>query len=325
MKRTPPAVGFGALALLVVVLIVVADESLDAHAQVMPSISIELSPGDHLPNTVPLTGEVTLSNLDPASYSELTFRADLTGHESRTSHCYGEDTGTDIAVPVDQSEEVLTVRLFKTCVNVPGGFGTYDYTLNISISRADALNPGNEIVLASTQLAFLLTSYLTVGEQITPPTDPEALAWMDPDPRVPAMRVGEWRRFRFRSSVPRYPEDHLNVSLNSSQTGSFHGIGGFDNPPGDPDEACSREGAYQNWRRAIHQTLWVVACEPGPAVFLLQHETQGVAPLYRYDFVVLPARDTVSPPPIPVTAIAPPSRGPVATEDDFGWNVEQRH
>ena len=85
VKRTPPAVGFGALALFAALVIVVAEGSLDAHAQAAPSISIELSPGDHLPNTVPLTAEVTLSNLDPASYSELTFRADLTGHESRTS------------------------------------------------------------------------------------------------------------------------------------------------------------------------------------------------------------------------------------------------
>ena len=293
------------------------------HAQAAPSIVIALSPGDHLPNTVPLTAEVTLSNLDPTSYSELTFRADLTGHESRTSHCYGEDTGTDIVVPVAQSEESLTVRLFTRCVNVRGGFGTYDYRLDISLSGADPMQPGETIGLASMQLHFLVSTYLTPGEVFGPPPAPAAQAWMEPDPRVPAMRVGEWRRFRFRSSVPRYPEDHLNVNLNSSQTGSFHGIGGFDTPPGDPDEACSGEGAFQNWRRAIHQTLWVVACEPGPAVFLLQHETQGVAPLYTYDFVVLPARDTVSPPPIPVTAIAPPSRGPVATEDDFGWNIER--
>ena len=303
--------------------ITVSGDPSAARAQQAPSISIELSPGDHLPRTVPLTGAVTLSNLDPAGYSELTFRADLTGHESRTSHCYGEDTGTDIAVPVDQSEESLTVRLFKRCVNVRGGFGTYDYRLDISLSGADPMQPGETIGLASMQLHFLVSTYLTLGEVFSPPPVPAAQAWMDPDPSTPRWYVGEWRRFRFRSSVPRYPEDHLNVFLNSSQPGSFHGIGGSDTPPGDPDEACSMEDTFQNWRRAIHQTLWVVACEPGPAVFLLQHETLAVAPLYEYDFVVLPARDTVSPPPIPVTAIAPPSRGPVATEDDFGWNVER--
>ena len=333
MKRTPPAVGFGALALFAALVIVVAEGSLDAHAQAAPSISIELSPGDHLPNTVPLTAEVTLSNLDPASYSELTFRADLTGYESRTSQCYGEDTGTDIAVPVDESEEVLTVRLFKTCVHVPGGFGTYDYTLNVSISRADTLNPGDKITLASTRLTFLLTTYLAAGDQYGPPPEPDALAWMDPDPRASPMHVGEWRRFRFRSSIPRYPEDHLNVYLNSSQTGSFHGVGGLDTPPGDALEACSGERHLQNWRRAIHQTLWVVPCEPGPAVFLLQHETQGVAPLYQYEFDVLPARNADSPPGInpvntnvpsaPVFSIAPTPRAPAGTEAGFGWNVER--
>ena len=223
----------------------------------------------------------------------------------------------------DQSEESLTVRLFKRCVNVPGGFGTYDYRLDISLSRADPMQPGETIGLASMQLHFLVSTYLTPGEVFGPPPAPAAQAWMDPDPSTPRWYVGEWRRFYFRSNVSRYAEDHLNVFLNSSQPGSFHGIGGSDTPPDDPDEACSMEDTFQNWRRAIHQTLWVVACEPGPAVFLLQHETQGVAPLYTYDFVVLPARDTVSPPPIPVTAIAPPSRGPVATEDDFGWNIER--
>ena len=321
--QTPPVVRFAALALLVAWVIAVSGDPSAARAQQAPSISIALSPSDHVPKTVPLTGAVTLSNLDSAGYSDVTLRADLTGHESQTGHCYGEDTGTDITVPVDQSEEPLTVRLFKRCVNVPGGFGTYDYRLDISLSRADPMQPGETIGLASMQLHFLVSTYLTPGEVFGPPPAPAAQAWMDPDPRVPAMRVGEWRRFRFRSSVPRYPEDHLNVYLNNSQTGSFHGIGGSDTAPGDSDEACSMEDTFQNWRRAIHQTLWVVACEPGPAVFLLEHETQGVPPLYRYDFVVLPARDTVSPPPIPVTAIAPPSRGPVATEDDFGWNIER--
>ena len=43
-----------------------------------------------------------------------------------------------------------------------------------------------------------------------------------------------------------------------------------------------------DWRRAINQPLWIAACLPGVAVIDLIHETDGVAPLYRYQFPTLP-------------------------------------
>ena len=43
-----------------------------------------------------------------------------------------------------------------------------------------------------------------------------------------------------------------------------------------------------HWRRAINQPLWIAACLPGDAVIDLIHETDAVAPLYRYQFPTLP-------------------------------------
>ena len=319
--QTPPVVRFAALALLVAWVIAVSGDPSAARAQQAPSISIELSPGDHVPKTVPLTGAVTLSNLNSAGYSDVTLRADLTGHESQTGHCYGEDTGTDITVPVDQSEESLTVRLFKRCVNVPGGFGTYDYRLDISLSRADPMQPGETIGLASMQLHFLVSTYLTPGEVFGPPPAPAAQAWMDPDPSTPRWYVGEWRRFHFRSNVSRYAEDHLGVYLDVAEPGDFSAGGSLDTPSLTAEEACGEEVSLQNWRRAIHQVLWIVACESGPALFSLTHETLGVSPLYSYEFEVYDTDDRDGGP--VRGGVAPPPTGPTPSDTDFAWTVDK--
>ena len=278
------------LALLGALVILLTGAPAALHAQSAPSISIELSPGPHVPYTVALTGEVTLSNLAPADYSTVTLRADVTGHEDRTSQCYGEDTGSDIELAVDESLEAVTLRLFKPCTNAPGGFGTYDYRLDISVSRADPMQPGDTIELVSIRVHFLVSTYLTPGDVTLPPPAPSALAWMDPDPRTPRWYVGEWRRFRFRSDVSKYAEDHLGVYIDAAESGDFWTIGDLETPGLTAEEACGEELFLQNWRRAIHQTLWVVPCKPGPAVFWLTHEILGVPPLYTYEFEVLPAR-----------------------------------
>ncbi len=336
LSTIPPAL----LALLGAVVILLAGAPTALHAQSTPSISIELSPGQHVPHTVALTGEVTLSNLAPADYSMVTLRADITGHEDRTSHCYGEDTSSDIELAVDESLEAVTLRLFKPCTNAPGGFGTYDYALTISVSRADPMQPGDTIELVSMHVPFLVSTYLTPGEQTLPAPDPSALAWFDPDPRTSAMYVGEWRQFRFRTDISRYAEDHLNVYVDAGDPGDFVARSGEGPSPGSAEEACNDSHPTQNWRRAIHQPLWVVPCKPGPAVFWLSHETLGVPPLYTYEFEVYPADESRGGPivggpsggggappssgPTPSGGGgAPPSSGPTPSDADFAWTVDK--
>ena len=60
------------------------------RSQAPPTIAFELSPGHDLPWDASLIGTITLSNLDFSSYSSVVFHADITGHEDRTSGCFGE-------------------------------------------------------------------------------------------------------------------------------------------------------------------------------------------------------------------------------------------
>ena len=113
-------------------ILTVAPTSLEA--QTTPSVSLALSPGPHLPTEMPLTGDVTLQDLDPAAYPSFVLRADVTGHEDRTRHCYGDDTGADIEVEVDETREIVSgLQLFKSCTNAPGSFGTYGYVLTVTL------------------------------------------------------------------------------------------------------------------------------------------------------------------------------------------------
>ena len=203
MRRGAPAAALAAPAgLLAALLILLAAVTPSLHAQSAPSISVELTPGPHLPHTVALTGEVTLSNLDFAIYSMVTLRADVTGHEDRSSQCYGDDTGTDIDVAVDESREVRTLALFKPCLDVPGGFGTYDYAITLSVARADPMQPGDTIELASLEVDFLVSTYLTPGEQTFLPLIP--VRWRGL-PRTPELPRCTWESGDNSASAPTFP------------------------------------------------------------------------------------------------------------------------
>ena len=68
------------------------------------------------------------------------------------------------------------------------------------------MQPGDTIELVSMHVPFLVSTYLTPGEQTLPAPDPSALAWFDPDPRTPAMYVGEWRNSASARTFPGMPK-----------------------------------------------------------------------------------------------------------------------
>ena len=249
------------------------------HAQSSPSISIELSPGHSVPMDTAITGTVTLTGLDFDSYSSVIFRADITPYGDGETKCNGDDTGMDIEIPVDESREVFTVRIFDACASAYYSYGTY--TLDVSISRVETDPLGDWVELASAHTQFLMSRYLIAGEQTATTPDPDAQAWMDPAPRTLDIYVGEWLRFQFRSDVTKYLNDHLGVLVNGSEFGLF-ATGGSSpptTPSTDPEEACLRDqDSDGHWRRAIHQSLWIVACRPGDARILLTHETHAGDP-----------------------------------------------
>ena len=279
------------------------------HAQSSPSISIELSPGHSVPMDTAITGTVTLTGLDFDSYSSVIFRADITPYGDGETKCNGDDTGMDIEIPVDESREVFTVRIFDACPSAYYSYGTY--TLDVSISRVETDPLGDWVELASAHTQFLMSRYLIAGEQTAPPPDPDAQAWMDPAPRTLDIYVGEWLRFQFRSDVTKYLNDHLGVLVNGSEFGLF-ATGGSSpptTPSTDPEEACLRDqDSDGHWRRAIHQSLWIVACRPGDARILLTHETHAGDPLYTYEFRTL-ATSTATMPRISIAAGAAVTEG----------------
>ena len=276
----------GALLWLLLVGGDVRGQTPDVQSTLGVSVSIELSPGRHVPWDQALTGTVTLGGLDHSSYSSVVLRADVAGHEHRTSTCFGDDTGKDIEVEVDASRESREVEVFKPCNHAEGGFGTYDYVLDLSVSRADPVSPGDRVELASARVHFLVTRYLEDGDTWLPAPEPEAAAWMDPDPRTVDMVVhGEWTQFRFRSNVLLYTEDHLSVEADGSSVAGHFATQRPDLPP---EQACMADDRVElSWRRAIHQDLWIVACRPGKATIHLRHENNAVAPLYSYTITTL--------------------------------------
>ena len=275
------------LAVFIVILLLAAASIMHlAQAQSAPSISIELS-SHFVPMDTPITGTVTLYNLAPDSYSSVIFRADITPYNKGERRCNGDDTGRDIEVAVDESSETFTADIYDACPTEYHSYGTY--TLDLSISRVDATAPGGKVELATARTQFGMSRYLTIGEPTATPPDPDAVAWMDPDPRTQNMRVNaEWQEFRFRSDVTRYLNDHLGVVMNGGIPGQFASLPGSNDPPSVSVEQACRDWALHQWRRAIHQSLWVGACKSGEAVILLMHETDAGPPLYEYRF------DTVS-------------------------------
>ncbi len=275
------------LAVFIVVLLLAAASIMHlAQAQSAPSISIELS-SHFVPMDTPITGTVTLYNLAPDSYSSVIFRADITPYNKGERRCNGDDTGRDIEIAVDESSETFTADIYDACPTEYHSYGTY--TLDLSISRVDATAPGGKVELATARTQFGMSRYLTIGEPTATPPDPDAVAWMDPDPRTQNMRVNaEWQEFRFRSDVTRYLNDHMGVVMNGGIPGQFASLPGSDDPPSVSVEQACRDWDLYQWRRAIHQSLWVGACKSGEAVILLMHETDAGPPLYEYRF------DTVS-------------------------------
>ena len=287
--------------LLAALLILLAGALAALHAQSSPSISIELSPGNSVPQNTAITGTVTLSNLDPSDYSSLIFRADTTKYDPskypEAASCLGDDVNEDITIAVDESREVFTISVYKACA-----LDIYaHYTLDLTISKAD-------VELASAEHAFSMTRYLTgAGPTATPPA-PDAQAWIDPDPRTLNMRVhGEWQEFHFRSDVTKYLNDHLGVMMFGNEYGYF-AAPGESRPSMTPEVACQRSADDNiNWRRAINQGLWAVACKPGQVFMRLIHESDGVDPLYEYEFTT---RDDSEPPP-PTPQPPPPPPPPI--------------
>ena len=244
-----------------------------------PSISIKLSPSHQVPENTAITATITLSNLDVAGYSSVIFRADLTVFGHGETRCNGDDTGKDIEMPVDESMEVFTVRVYDACPH-----GTYGiYTLDARIFKAD-----DRTELASATTNFLMSRYLAPGEVAPSPPAPGVQAWLDPSP-PPVMYAGEWYQLKVRSDVRLYFNDHVGVNGYGSEPYLLTAPGEV-RPSTPVADSCPDYSDVVDWRRAIHQALYIAACGPGTAVISVRHETDAVAPLYTYEVQILPAR-----------------------------------
>ena len=190
-----------------------------------------------MPQNTAITGTVTLRNLDPDSYSSVIFRADVTPYRNGEQRCNGDDTGRDITIAADSSTETFTADIYDACPHHTYG----NYTLDLSISRADPTATDGKVELATAQAQFGMSRYLSAGEATATPPSPDAVAWMDPDPRTLSMRVyGEWQEFRFRSDITRYLNDHMGVRMYADEYGYFAAPGGR-RPNRDPEEVCQEE------------------------------------------------------------------------------------
>ena len=256
-----------------------------ARAQPSPSISIVLSPGHGVPLNTAITATVTLDNLDPASYSSLVFRADLTEWDqafARSIHCEGKDTGKDITVEVDASRETITVEVWKSCSQ-----DIYAYfTLDAALFRLDTSAPGGRVELPFAETRFAMSRYLQAGQTSPPPPAPGVAAWLDPDPTSFEWKVGESVVFRARTDILQYLNHHLGVRGFGSEDGARFA----DDTNGlDAEEACRNvDDGIVDWRRAIHQPVRFVACRAGEATIRVWHETDPEV-LSTYEFRIRPA------------------------------------
>ena len=265
-----------------------------------PTISIVLSPGHGVPLNMAITATVTLDNLDPASYSSLVFRADLTEWEqafARSTHCEGKDTGKDITVEVDASRETITVEVWKSCSQ-----DIYAYfTLDAALFRLDTSAPGGRVELASAETRFAMSRYLQAGQTAPPPPAPGVAAWLDPDPTSFEWKVGESVVFRGRTDILQYLNHHLGVRGFGPEDGARFA----DDTDGlDAEEACRNvDDGIVDWRRAIHQPVRFFACRAGEAIIEVWHETEAER-LSTYEFRVRPADDDEVAAPV-ITTISP--------------------
>ena len=277
-----------------------------------PTISIVLSPGHGVPLNTAITATVTLDNLDPASYSSLVFRADLTEWEqafARSAHCEGKDTGKDITVEVDASRETITVEVWKSCSQ-----DIYAYfTLDAALFRLDTSAPGGRVELASAETRFAMSRYLQAGQTAPPPPAPGVAAWLDPDPTSFEWKVGESVVFRARTDILQYLNHHLGVRGFGPEDGARFA----DDTNGlDAEEACRNvDDGIVDWRRAIHQPVRFFACRAGEATIEVWHETVAER-LSTYEFRIRPADDDeVAAPVITTTSpiLVPENETAVAT------------
>ena len=256
-----------------------------------PTISIVLSPGHGVPLNTAITATVTLDNLDPASYSSLVFRADLTEWDqafARSTHCEGKDTGKDITVEVDASRETIAVEVWKSCSQ-----DIYAYfTLDAALFRLDTSAPGGRVELASAETRFAMSRYLQAGQTAPPPPAPGVAAWLDPDPTSFEWKVGESVVFRVRTDILQYLNHHVGVRGYGSEDGARFA----DDTNGlDAEEACRNvDDGIVDWRRAIHQPVRFVACRAGEATIRVWHETDPEV-LSTYEFRIRPADDDEAP------------------------------
>ncbi len=293
-----------------------------------PTISIVLSPGHGVPLNMAITATVTLDNLDPARYSSLVFRADLTEWEqafARSTHCGGKDTGKDITVEVDASRETITVEVWKSCSQ-----DIYAYfTLDAALFRLDTSAPGGRVELASAETRFAMSRYLQAGQTAPPPPAPGVAAWLDPDPTSFEWKVGESVVFRGRTDILQYLNHHLGVRGFGPEDGARFA----DDTDGlDAEEACRNvDDGIVDWRRAIHQPVRFFACRAGEAIIEVWHETEAER-LSTYEFRVRPADDDeVAAPVITTTSpiLVPENETAVATlnatddtpSDQLTWTI----
>ena len=271
------------------------------EAQPEPSLSIELTPGRAVPANTEITATITLSGLDPSSYDSVVLRADVTHYGRAEDLCEGDGAGEDIDVDVDDSTEVLTATISDFC---PVG-GPYE--LRVKISRVST-ETGDKIRLASARARFVVSRYLFPGVEIGPPPDPKPDAWLDPDPRTLEIRaLGQWHRFFVRSDVLDSDFDHVGVIINIEDDSQFASTSiphTTTSPPGPSSEdACGAEISFAyRWRRAVNQSVWILACKPGTAKLMLYSDTVAQS-YYTYEFRVL-AEDEDTPPPPPLSADA---------------------
>ena len=250
-----------------------------------PTISIVLSPGHGVPLNTAITATVTLDNLDPANYSSLVFRADLTEWEQAFAgsiSCEGEHTGKDITVEVDASRETIAVEVWKSCSQ-----DIYAYfTLNAALFRLDTSAPGGRVELASAETRFAMSRYLQAGQTPPPPPAPGVAAWLDPDPTSFEWKVGESVVFRARTDILQYLNHHAGVRGFGSEDGARFA----DDTNGlNAEEACRNvDDGIVNWRRAIHQPVRFFACRAGEATIEVWHETDPEV-LSTYEFRIRPA------------------------------------
>ena len=245
-----------------------------------PSISIKLSPGHQVPMNRAITATLTMRGLDVSSYSSVILRADLTLFGGWERRCNGDDTGKDIEIPVDESEEVFTVKVYNACPY--HSYGHYRLVARV-FTAADRTE------LASVRTNFMMSRYLASGDVNLQPPAPGVQAWLDPAPPS-VIYVGKWYRLIPRADVRLYSQDYVGIQGFGSEPYLLT-TAGQSAPPISVEDSCggSTPDVVQ-WRRAIHQAFHIATCKTGTAVILVRHETDAVAPLYRYEFRVLSAR-----------------------------------